>query len=69
MTTPKARIQKHRAKLKAADCLRLEVVVHRSVIEGVQELAKREGMSRSDVVAYAVIEYYQSRNGSEPVGP
>ena len=43
MTTPtKARVQKHRAKLRGQYCRRLEVWIGITVIENVREVAKRK---------------------------
>jgi len=52
--TVKARVQKHRAKLKTKQCGRLEVCIGLDVIEGVRELAKRKKISTWEVVEDAL---------------
>ncbi len=45
MTTPtKARVQKHRAKLRRKYCRRLEVCIGITVIENVRKVANRKQM-------------------------
>jgi hypothetical protein len=52
--TTKARVQKHRAKLRTEQCGRLEVFIGLDVIEGVRELAKRKNVSTWEVVEEAL---------------
>jgi hypothetical protein len=52
--TTKARVQKHRAKLIANQCRRLEVCIGLDVIDGVRELAKRKKVPTWEVVEDAL---------------
>ena len=52
--TTKARVQQHRAKLKIAQCGRLEVCIGLDVIEGVRKLAKMNNVSTWEVVEDAL---------------
>ncbi len=72
MTTPtKARVQKHRAKLRGKYCRRLEVSIGITVIENVREVAKRKQVRMWVAVQEALEAYvtgHAARDGrSEPV--
>ena len=58
MTTPtKARVRKHRAKLRGKYCQRLEVWIGLTVIENVREVAKRKNVPMWSAVEEALESY------------
>ena len=52
-----ARVRKHRAKLRAAQCQRLEVWIGSGVIEDVRDLAKRKNCPTWEIVQDALQAY------------
>ena len=55
--TGNARVQKHRAKLRADHCGRLEVWIGITVIENVREVAKRKKVPMWEAVQAALEEF------------
>ncbi len=72
MTTPtKARVQKHRSKLRGKYCRRLEVWIGVTVIENVRKIAKRKKvpmwMAVQDALEAFVTGHAACDGRSEPV--
>ena len=50
-------VQKHRAKMAAEDCVRVEVTLHRKLIQQARELARRKGRPFWKLVEVALLAY------------
>jgi hypothetical protein len=65
--TARERVRKHRAKLRAEQCSRLEVWIGTWIVEGIRQLAKKKGRE-TWLEVQDVLEQYLLASGAGPSG-